>query len=165
MYICYTYTHKIYIYIYCNRTSVHSLSLYTCIKIYIYTYIPCVCVYVCVCVCVCVCVFTCAHTYTRVCVCEIRRCPYKHEWITYTISYTLTLRHPLLLFYSDTPDVITRMDHIIEIQNMHLLVNVKTCQEHFAFIQIMKELFDRDGFDPRVLLLNLIDVLVHKYRY
>ena len=57
------------------------------------------------------------------------------------------------------------MDHIIEIQNMDLFVNVKTCQEHFTFIQIMTEIYDRDGFDPGFLLLNLLDVLVHKYKY
>ena len=61
-----------------------------------------------------------------------------NEWITDVISLRHTLTHPLLLLYSDTPDMITQMDHIITIQNMYLLVNVKTCQEHFTFIQILK---------------------------
>jgi hypothetical protein len=50
-------------------------------------------------------------------------------------------------------------------QKMDILVNVKACQEHFRFIQIMKELYERDGFDPRFLLLNLLALLVQKYKY
>jgi hypothetical protein len=57
------------------------------------------------------------------------------------------------------------MERIREMQKMDILVNVKACQEHFRFIQIMKELYERDGFDPRFLLLNLLALLVQKYKY
>ena len=57
------------------------------------------------------------------------------------------------------------MERIREMQKTIILVNVKACQEHFRFIQIMKELYERDGFDPRFSPLNLLSSLVQMYKY
>ena len=46
----------------------------------------------------------------------------------------------------DVVGVLARMERIREMQKMDVLVDIKACREHFLFLQVMKELYERDGF-------------------
>ena len=46
----------------------------------------------------------------------------------------------------DVVGVLARMERIREMQKMDVLVDIKACREHFRFLQVMKELYERDGF-------------------
>jgi len=51
----------------------------------------------------------------------------------------------------DIVGVLARMEKIREMQEMNILVDIKTCRERFRFIQIMKELYEERGFEPGLL--------------